>query len=158
MRDVLAAVLLGALQETAKVAVLARFCGNDKLAALPVGYATLAAIAIKQAPPGHTERGLQTRRLVVEPGMNDFAAARRRSASGAIFLFEEENLNAAERERSGDGKADHARADNDRLHLEHVSVPGRFFSRGEKTGAREDPIMKTITKGGERRLLSRIFV
>ena len=48
------------LQEAAKIGVLARFCGNDKLAALPVGYAALAAIAIKQAPPGHAERGLQT--------------------------------------------------------------------------------------------------
>src|SRR5262245_13743618 len=97
MRDVLDAVLLGALQEVAKTGVLVRFCCNDNLAALPVGYTALAAIAIKQAPPWHAERGLQTRRLVVEPGMNDFAAARRRSASGAIFLFQEENLDAAQR-------------------------------------------------------------
>src|SRR5262245_7468479 len=136
MRDGLDAVFLRASQETAKIGVLRRFCGNDKLAALPVGYATLAAIAIKQAPPGHAERGLQTRRLVVEPGMNDFAAARRRSASGAILLFQEENPNAAERQGPGDGKADHARADNHSLDFEHASVPSRFFSMGERGPAR----------------------
>src|SRR5262245_44107686 len=134
MRDVLDAVLLGALQEMAKIGVLARFCGNDKLATLPVRYTALAAIAIKQAPPGHAERGLQTRRLVVESGMNDFAAARRRPASGAILLFQEENLNAAERQGSRDGKAHDARADNHSLDFEHASVPSRF----ERTGARED--------------------
>src|SRR5262245_54640726 len=126
MRDGLDAVFLRASQETAKIGVLRRFCGNDKLAALPVGYAALAAIAIKQAPPGHAERGLQTPRLVVEPGMNDFAASRRRSGAGAIFLFQNENLDAAERQGPGDGKADHARADNHSLDFEHISAPSRL--------------------------------
>jgi hypothetical protein len=44
--------------------------------------------------------------------MNDFAAARCRSAAGAIFFFQEENLITAERQGPGDGKTDYARADN----------------------------------------------
>ena len=58
--------------------------------------------------------------------MNDFAASRRRSAAGAIFLFQKENLDAAERQGPGDGKADHARADNHSLDFEHVSAPSRL--------------------------------
>ena len=52
--------------------------------------------------------------------MNYFAAARRRRASGAILLFQEENPNAAERQGPGDGKADHACADNHSLDFEHT--------------------------------------
>ena len=85
---------------------------DDHLADALVRHIVGAAVLVEQLLAAHAHGGLHRAGRVVDAGVDDLGVAARRFRADHVVAFEDQHLPSGQRQRAGDGEADHARADH----------------------------------------------
>ena len=94
--------------------------GHDQLAAVPVRDAALAAIGVERVLAGRRRsRAIRLPARVIDAGVDHLAVARGGLGADPVGRIQHQHLAPGQRQRPGDGKADHPGADDNALHLVH---------------------------------------
>ena len=112
---------------------------DDQLAAIAMGDAVIAAIAVERVLAADAHPRHQAAGGVIDAGVDHLAVARGGHGADALGRLQHDHFAARLRQPPRDRKPDHARSDDDAINLVHVSFKIREFSAQDRSLAAARP-------------------
>ena len=93
--------------------------GHNELAAASVAYAAFCTVVVEQRLALHAQTRFERPRGVIDARVNDLAVARAGACANRISSLQHHDVAARERQCTGHGQPDNARADDYAIYLVH---------------------------------------